>query len=379
LKPICQSSAREGRRAAGFFPAGVNPAARQSLLAVFAVSIVTALILATPGTRGAPPETPSSSSLAAVVEQVNRRMVKLFGAGGLAGIHAYGTGVLISADGYVLTAASPLLDTSDLLVHLYDGRRYTARVLIAEPALDAALVKIDKAEDLPCFDIAKAAKEPLVQPGDSILAFSNEFQIATREEALSVQHGVIASYGKLHGRRGIFEAPYTGDVYVLDAITNNPGAAGGAVTTRKGELLGIIGKELRNTLSDTWINYAVPVGSLADFVEKAKRGEYKLVVKNKPAAGPGVYHGIILVPDVVERTPPYVEDTMPQSPAARAGLRPDDLIVYVDGEKVVSIKEFRDMVERARRPGTVVKLEIRRGEKLLTVDLKLESPPSKQK
>jgi S1-C subfamily serine protease len=339
------------------------------------IRILAAVVLATLGASGAPPAAPPSSSLASVVEQVNRKMVKLFGAGGLSGIHAYGTGVLVSADGYVLTAASPLLDTSDLLVHLYDGRRYTAKVVIAEPALDAALVKIDKAEDLPCFDLAKAVKAPLAQSGDSILAFSNEFQIATREEPLSVQHGLIASYGKLHGRRGIFEAPYTGEVYVLDAITNNPGAAGGAVTTRKGDLLGIIGKELRNTLSDTWINYAVPVQSLAEFVAKAKRGKYKPVVKDKPLAGPGVYHGIIMVPDVVERTPPYVEDTLPQSPAARAGLRPDDLIVYVDGEKVVSIKEFRDRVERARRPGTVVKLEIRRGDKLVTVDLKLESPP----
>jgi len=282
----------------------------------------------------------------------------------------------VSPDGYVLTAASPLLDTSDLLVHLSDGRRYNAKVLIAEPALDAALIKIEKAEDLPYFDVPKAAKTALAQPGDWILAFSNQFQIATREEPLSVQHGVVASYGKLHGRRGIFEAPYTGDVYVLDAITNNPGAAGGAITTRSGELLGIIGKELRNTLTDTWINYAVPIQSLAEFVDKAKSGQYQSPVRHKPTAGPGVYHGIVLVPNVVERTPPYVEDTVPQSPASRAGLRPDDLIVYVDGEKVVSIKEFKDMVERAR-PGTIVKLEVRRGDKLVTVDLKLEAPPGK--
>ena len=62
-----------------------------------------------------------------------------------------------------------------------------------------------------------------------------------------------------YGRIGIFEAPYTGDVYVIDAITNNPGAAGGVLTTRKGELLGLIGKELRNELTDTWINYAMPI------------------------------------------------------------------------------------------------------------------------
>jgi serine protease Do len=302
-------------------------------------------------------------------------MVKLFGSGGFRGLNSYGTGVVVSPDGYVLTVANPLLDTPDLRVHLWDGRRLQAKVVVAEPELDAALVKIEGAEDLPFFDLSQAGKMPLAPPGTWIMAFSNQFQIATREEPLSVQHGVISAYSKLHGRRGIFDAPYTGEVYVLDAITNNPGAGGGAVTTRKGELLGFIGKELRNSLSDTWINYAVPIQVVADFVEKAKRGEYKPVAREKPTGGPGGFHGIILVPNVVERTPPYVEDTLPGSPAAKAGLKPDDLIVYVDGEKVVSIKEFRDIVDRAR-PGTAFRLEVRRGDKLTTVDLKLEAMPT---
>src|SRR5262249_37959675 len=171
------------------------------------------------------------------------------------------------------------------------------------------------------------------------------------------------------------EAPYTGDVYIIDAVTNNPGAGGGALTTRRGELLGLIGKELRNSLSDTWINYAVPIQMLAGFVEKGKKGEYKPLERPKIESGPGGYHGIILVPDVVERTPPYVEDTEPGSPAEKAGLKPDDLIVYVDGEKIVSIKDFKQIVEKGR-PGTVFKLEVRRGDKLTSIDLKLE--PSKK-
>lgn len=162
---------------------------------------------------------------------------------------------------------------------------------------------------------------------------------------------------------------------MVDAITNNPGAAGGALTTRQGELLGIVGKELRNSLSDTWINYAVPIQTLGDFVDKAKKGLYKPIVRAKPLSGPGGYHGIILVPNVVERTPPFVEDTLPNSPAEKAGLRPDDLIVYVNGDKVVSIKEFRDIVDQAR-PGTEFKLEVRRGDKLTTITLKLELPPA---
>ena len=56
------------------------------------------------------------------------------------------------------------------------------------------------------------------------------------------QRGRVEAYSRLYGRIGIFEAPYTGNVYVIDAITNNPGAAGGPITTRKCELLGMIGK-----------------------------------------------------------------------------------------------------------------------------------------
>jgi serine protease Do len=313
----------------------------------------------------------TSPSAAGVVEQVNQKMVKLFGPGGFRGIASYGTGIVVSPDGFVLTTSGPMLDTSELLVHLWDGRRLKAKVVITEPELDAALLKIDKAEDLPYFDVPKTAKAPQSKPGDWVLAFSNQFEIATREEPMSVQHGVVAAYGKLHGRRGLFEVPYAGDVYVLDAITNNPGAGGGAVTTRKGELIGIIGKELKNTLSDTWINYAVPVQVLANFVEKGVKGQYKPIVRPKPLSGPAGYHGLILVPNVVERTPPFVEDTIPDSPAARAGLKPDDLIVYVNGEKITSVKEFRNIVDKAG-PGTVFKIEVRRGDKLTTVELKLE-------
>lgn len=341
---------------------------------------LTALVMAT----AAPAQHPS---VAPVADQVNQKLVKLFGSGGFRGLTAYGTGVVISPDGYVLTVASPMLDTPDLRVHLYDGRRLHAKVVVTEPELDVALIKINKVDDLPYFDLAAAAQRPLAEPGTRILGFSNLFEIATRSEPMSVQQGVIAAYSKLYGRKGIFEVPYKGEVYVLDAITNNPGAGGGVVTTRKGELLGLIGKELKNTLSDTWINYALPVRahveikrgdqvtrvSVLDFVERARRGLYKPLLVERPPAGQGGFHGIVLVPNVVERTPPFIEEVQRDSPAHKVGLKPDDLIVYVDGERVVSIKAFRDIMDKVP-PGATVKLEVRRGEKLVGVDLKLETP-----
>jgi serine protease Do len=321
-------------------------------------------------------QVPHAPSLAAVTEQVNQKVVKLYGAGGYRGLANYGTGILVSADGHVLTAHTPLLEAGDVRVHLADGRRYNAKVVVAEPELDAALLKIEEVADLPHFDVAAAAKRPTAPPGTWVLGFTNQFEIATRDEAATVQHGVVAAFTKLQGRRGVFEAAYAGDVYFVDAITNNPGSPGGALTTRTGDLLGLVGKELQNKLTDTYINYAVPVKALAEFVEKGVRGEYKPVApREKVSAGPAGYHGIVLVPDVVERTPPFVEEVRPDSPGARAGLRPDDLVVYVDGEQVGSVKDFRAIVGKAP-PGTAFKLEVRRGDRLVSTELKLDAPPT---
>src|SRR6266545_1227925 len=75
----------------------------------------------------------AQESFADVAAQVNKKVVKLFGAGGFQGLASYGTGVLVSPDGYILTVASHMLVTQDLRVHLYDGRRYHAKVVVAEP------------------------------------------------------------------------------------------------------------------------------------------------------------------------------------------------------------------------------------------------------
>lgn len=334
-----------------------------------------------------------------VADKVNPKLVKLFGSGGFKSLNSYGTGILISADGHILTAATPMLDTSELVVHLNDGRRMRAQTLVLEPELDVALLKIKvegkKIEeptglDLPFFDIAEAAKRPVAQPGDWVLAFSNCFEIAMRDEPLSLQRGVVAAYSKLQAHRGIFDFPYSGEVYVVDAITNNPGAAGGALTDRKGQLLGLLGREMRNRLSETWMNYAIPIQakvtvrdgdksvtlSILEFVEKGMKGQYKTLNRVKETAGPGGYHGIVFVPNVVERTPPYIEDVVTNSPAAKAGLKADDLVSFVDGEPVYSIKSFQEQM-RKTRPGDTVRLEVRRGDALQTIEMTVAEQPKR--
>src|SRR5580658_9961677 len=103
-------------------------------------------------------EAPGQQSFTPVAGDVNKKMVKLFGAGGFKGLPSYGTGILVSAKGHILTVNNHILTTVDLRVHLYDGRLYHARVVAKEPELDVALVKIEEPVDfLPHFDFDKAA------------------------------------------------------------------------------------------------------------------------------------------------------------------------------------------------------------------------------
>ena len=320
---------------------------------------------------------------------VNKKMVKLFGIGGFKGLPSYGTGILVSEKGHIVTVNNHILvNTSGILVHLYDGRQYQAKVLAREPELDVALLKIDEDVDfLPHFDFAKEAEHKKAESGDWVLAMSNQFKIALRDEPMSVQRAVIAASADLRGRRGVFDAPYSGDVYFLDAVACNPGAAGGILAGRKGELLGILGRELKDSRTDTWINYAVPIQATADvsrgdktvkvsmaaFVKEAMAGKYVTSTKVK-REDKGGYHGIVLVVNAVSSTPPYVEEVVPGSPGALAGLRPDDLILYVDGESVPTIKTFRESL-KAYEPGREITLQLQRANKLESVKLKLTTQP----
>lgn len=331
----------------------------------------------------------ADSSFAAVAKDVNRKMVKVYGAGGYRGVNAYCTGVLISPDGFILTVYSPTLDTQNLRVHLYDGTRHAVELVAAEPQLDVALLRIKnqepfKEQPLPYFDLTKPFAS--AQVGDWVLAFTNQFEVAVRDEPVSVQRGVIAAIVPFAGRRGITEANYKGMAYIVDAITNNPGANGGLLTTRRGEPIGLIGKELKNTLSETWVNYAMPLPALADFAGKAMKGQYKRQARDddKVIQDKKAYHGITLIADVLDRTPPYIEDIAPGSPAAQAGLHINDLLIFIrhprqdvpeemDERVISSCKTFKD-VTAPLAPGTRISVIVRRDGQLLTFDLTLGRP-----
>ncbi|MFG0333942.1 MAG: S1C family serine protease [Maioricimonas sp. JB049] len=304
------------------------------------------------------------------IRATQQRVVKIFGAGGIANLHAYGTGFLVSDEGHIVTVWSHVLDGDVVTVVLNNGRRFYGKVLGAEPQLDLAVLKID-ATDLPYFDLDEAAT---ASPGARVLGFGNLFKVATGDEPVSVLHGVVSAVTELTARRGRYEVPYDGPVYIVDAVTNNPGSAGGVLTTWDGRLLGMIGRELRDTESHLWINYAIPIAELRDAVHSIRTGDFTprddVETTDNPQRYGAIDFGLVLVPDVVFRTPAYVDDVLPGSAASRVGLQPDDLIVFVNGELVHSIKTLAAALGRLEAEDDL-RLTIRRGKALIPVTLRV--------
>jgi serine protease Do len=292
------------------------------------------------------------------------KVVKLYGAGGFRGLEAYGTGFLASAEGHVVTSWGPLLDAEPVTAVLDDGRRFEAKLIGVDPGLGLAVLKLNGADGtLPYFDLAEAAD---AVPGDRVFALSNMFRVAAGDEPVSVMHGIVLARTPLSARRGSFNVIFDEPVYVIDAVTNNPGAAGGVVVSRDGRLVGMIGRELRGEGTETWINYALPAAAIRTRFEAIAAGSE--VPSEHPAGGEMVKRrpvdvGIVMVPDVTARTPAYVTDVLPDSAAEAAGVRRDDLVLFAAGRPVRSIRELTDVLSKAES-GDEVDLVVRRAGRL---------------
>src|SRR5262245_36926028 len=104
------------------------------------------------------PTPPADDSPARGAHAVHKQLVQLLVCGVFKPLVDFGTGIIVSPEGHVLTVYNHLLDTPELRVHMSDGRRLHAKLLASEPQLDIALAKIDNVSGLPYFDIEEAAK-----------------------------------------------------------------------------------------------------------------------------------------------------------------------------------------------------------------------------
>lgn len=132
-----------------------------------------------------------------VVNSVQPKIVKIMGSGGFQGLEPFQTGIVLSKDGYLLTVWSYVLDSDVVGVTTDDGRRFEAQLIGYDPRIEIAVLKI-AAQDLSWFNLDSAGA---INVGNRILAFSNLYGVATGNESVSVQQGVVAAKTKLSAQR----------------------------------------------------------------------------------------------------------------------------------------------------------------------------------
>ena len=136
----------------------------------------------------------------------------------------------------------------------------------------------------------------------------------------------------------------------------------------------MIGKQLQNARNNIWLNFALPTNEFAASVDSIRQGKaLPAQDKNKPKKPDNPLTlarlGIVLVPNVLERTPPFVDIVRPASAAAHAGVRPDDLILLVDSRVVQSCAALQTELAE-READSEVRLTLMRGTELVEVQMK---------
>lgn len=293
------------------------------------------------------------------IELAQARTVKIYGAG-IGREPGYGSGVVVSAEGDILAAAGTYLLAQNLRVTLPNGETTSAKLVRQSETLQLALLKIDRATP-EFFEIEPAA---VGKAGDWILAVTNVFKVAEGDEPLSVGLGVISARTRLDLKRGVNEFNYPEEVLLFDAITSNPGAQGGAIVTVDGRLAGMVGKVLESRLTGTRLNYAIPSDVLHRFL---KGEETPPTVASSPGAPRGDV-GIRFLGFGANRDPAYVDRVVSNSPAAAAGIEPDDLIVTINGQPVRTAAEAKKMLPASPK-NQPLRLTLKRKDQLLEITI----------
>lgn len=324
-------------------------------------------------------------SLPDLLTQATHRVVKLYGAG-IGDEHGYATGVVVSADGLVITVLGLFLETVNLRAVTPDGHIYHAECIYRDQYRQLALLQLDRhAENTDTdasvdeqmtaiqLDYFQPADGPGPRPGDWIFSVGNNFKVADGDEPVSVLKGIVSARTRIDALHGNEPFPFRGDVYILDALTSTPGAPGSALIDLDGRWVGLVGKIVTNRQTNTFLNYAYPMDELRAFMRDAKAGANAATRPAVVDAPPG-YHGIRLSKIAYRRQLPFVQNVAAGSPAAVAGVKPEDLIVSANGTAIPHARIFNEICERLHA-GDELSLIVKREEQLVSIRFKLGEAP----
>ncbi len=247
--------------------------------------------------------------------------------------NSLGSGVIVSADGYVVTNDHVINSAKNIEVRLNTGQTFAARLIGQDPETDLAVLKIDSREPLPVITFGDSRA---IQAGDIALAIGNPFGVGQ-----TITQGIISSENRKRLGLSTYE-----DFLQTDAAIN-PGNSGGALVNAQGELIGINTAIFSESGGSQGIGFAIP-GDLALFVIK------QLIEKGTVVRG---WLGI-QIESVKDRniSGGQVAGIINGSPAAVAGLRPGDIIQKIDNKEIKNAEDLLYVIAQLA-PGEEVTLE----------------------
>lgn len=272
-----------------------------------------------------------------------------------------GSGVIITKDGYLLTNAHVVDKTKKVTITLSNGRVYKSKVVAVDELTDLAVIKADiGSEILPAAPIGDSKD---LQSGDWVIAVGCPVGLD-----FTVTLGIVSN-----PKRSAFEvgAPHMKGAFIQTDAALNQGNSGGPLVNEFGEVVGINTMVRTNTEA---IGFAIPINKALSSYGILKEGK-------KPTHSYFGLEVMTLSPDWarihnddpnVQRLPELhgalVVRVVPQSPAAEAGIRKHDIITSVEGKKVKN-SDDADFELDACKPGTLVKIQVARGESGKMVEL----------
>jgi serine protease Do len=279
--------------------------------------------------------------------------------------HALGSGVLVTADGYILTNNHVVKNATSIQVMLSDKRTFAGKVVGADAQTDVAVVKIE-GKDLPTASLGDSSS---LHVGDIVMAFGNPFGLN-----FTVTRGAVSALNRSEG--GIEDIQN----FIQTDAPINPGNSGGALVNVQAQVEGINTAILSGQFGPGGQGGSIGIG-FAIPINMAKHVMEDLIKTGKVARGylgaeiQSLNESLAHAFDVPDTSGALVQNITRGGPADKAGLKNGDVVRKYDGQEVTDAGQLIALVTETN-PGTVVTLDILRGGKPLTVKVTLGERPS---